>query len=79
MVSGIVGAGGNLGAMLMGFVLKMEGVTYQQGLMYIGMAVSAISLSAFFIVPRLAPSDSLDSALQPEMIPVPVEKGIHNH
>jgi len=28
MVSGIVGAGGNLGAMLMGFVLKMEGVTY---------------------------------------------------
>jgi len=79
MVSGIVGAGGNLGAMLMGFVLKMEGVTYQQGLMYIGMAVSLISLSAFFIVPRLAPSESLEGALQPEMIPVPVEKGIHNH
>lgn len=79
MVSGIVGAGGNLGAMLMGFVLKMEGVTYQQGLMYIGMAVSIISLSAFLIVPRLAPSESPDRALQPEMIPVPVEKGIHNH
>ena len=79
MVSGIVGAGGNLGAMLMGFVLKMEGVTYQQGLMYIGMAVSIISLSAFFIVPRLAPSDNLDNALQPEIIPVPVENGIHKH
>lgn len=79
MVSGIVGAGGNLGAMLMGFVLKMEGVTYQHGLMYIGMAVSLISLSAFFIVPRLALSDNLDSALQPEIIPVPVENGIHKH
>jgi NNP family nitrate/nitrite transporter-like MFS transporter len=79
MVSGIVGAGGNLGAMLMGFVLKMEGVTYQHGLMYIGMAVSLISLSAFFIVPRLAPSDNPDSALQPEIIPVPVENGIHKH
>lgn len=79
MVSGIVGAGGNLGAMLMGFVLKMEGVTYQQGLMYIGMAVSIISLSAFFIVPRLALSDNLDSTLQPEIIPVPVENGIHKH
>ena len=79
MVSGIVGAGGNLGAMLMGFVLKMEGVTYQHGLMYIGMAVSLISLSAFFIVPRLALSDNLDSTLQPEIIPVPVENGIHKH
>ncbi|MBW8323652.1 MAG: NarK family nitrate/nitrite MFS transporter [Prolixibacteraceae bacterium] len=79
MVSGIVGAGGNLGAMLMGFVLKMEGVTYQHGLMYIGMAVSLISLSAFFIVPRLSLSDNLDSTLQPEIIPVPVENGIHKH
>lgn len=79
MVSGIVGAGGNLGAMLMGFMLKIEGITYQQGLMYIGMTVSLISLSAFLIVPRLATSESSDSVLQPEMIPVPVEKGIHNH
>lgn len=53
-VSGIVGAGGNLGAVIMGFILKMEGVTYQQGLFYIGIAVSLISLSAFLIVPRLS-------------------------
>lgn len=79
MVSGIVGAGGNLGAMLMGFVLKMEGVTYQLGLMYIGIAVSVISLSAFLIVPRLAPSEIQEGVLQAEMIPVPVENGIHNH
>lgn len=79
MVSGVVGAGGNLGAMLMGFMLKIEGITYQQGLMYIGMAVSLISLSAFFIVPRLAPLESQEGVLQPEMIPVPVENGIHNH
>ena len=56
MVAGIVGAGGNVGAMLMGFVLKMEGVTYQTGLMYIGITVSLVSLLAFFIVPSLSPS-----------------------
>jgi NNP family nitrate/nitrite transporter-like MFS transporter len=78
-VSGIVGAGGNLGAMLMGFVLKMEGVTYQQGLLYIGIAVSVISLSAFLIVPRLTSSESNEGILQAEMIPVPVEKGIIHH
>jgi NNP family nitrate/nitrite transporter-like MFS transporter len=76
MVSGIVGAGGNLGAMLMGFVLKMESITYQQGLMYIGIAVSVISLSAFFIVPRLAPSGSIGGVLQPEMVTIPVSENI---
>jgi len=48
-VSGIVGAGGNVGAMLMGFVLKMEGTTYQQGLLLIGIAVSSIALLAFLL------------------------------
>jgi len=79
MVSGIVGAGGNLGAMLMGFVLKMEGVSYQQGLMYIGIAVSVISLSAFFIVPRLLPTINNDAVLIPEPIAVPSDGDFRHH
>lgn len=51
MVSGIVGAGGNVGAILMGFVFKMEGYTYQSGLFLIGVFIMIISLSAFFIEP----------------------------
>lgn len=51
IVSGIVGAGGNLGAILMAFVFKMENVTYQTGLFYIGMGISAVAFTALFIVP----------------------------
>ena len=69
MVSGVVGAGGNLGAMLMGFVLKMEGVTYQQGLFYIGIAVAVISLSAFFIVSKTESAEEM-AGLEPSPVRV---------
>jgi NNP family nitrate/nitrite transporter-like MFS transporter len=69
MVSGVVGAGGNLGAMLMGFVLKMEGVTYQQGLFYIGIAVSIISLAAFFIVSKSESAEEM-AGLEPSPVRV---------
>lgn len=49
MVSGIVGAGGNLGAVLMGIVLKLEGVSYQLGLLYIGICIVLIAVFAYFI------------------------------
>ncbi|MBX9851699.1 MAG: MFS transporter [Cytophagaceae bacterium] len=48
-VSGIVGAGGNAGAVMAGFVLKSEGVTYQEGLFAIGGVVALISFLAFLI------------------------------
>jgi NNP family nitrate/nitrite transporter-like MFS transporter len=51
MVSGIVGAGGNIGAIIMGFVFKMENTTYQSGLMLIGICISILSLSALFMIP----------------------------
>lgn len=50
-VAGIVGAGGNMGAILMGLVFKMKGYTYQSGLSLIAIFIILISLSAFFIVP----------------------------
>jgi NNP family nitrate/nitrite transporter-like MFS transporter len=44
MVSGIVGAGGNLGGMLFGFLFKSESITYSQAFMYIGFTVIAVAL-----------------------------------
>ena len=41
-VSGIVGAGGNLGAMLVGFLFKSKEISYNQAFMYIGIGVAAV-------------------------------------
>ena len=56
IVSGIVGAGGNIGAILMAFVFKLENVSYQSGLFYIGIAISLVSFTALFIVPMFSKS-----------------------
>lgn len=47
MVSGIVGAGGNLGGMLFGFLFKSESITYVQAFTYIGYAVIVVSIIVF--------------------------------
>ncbi|WP_217604811.1 NarK family nitrate/nitrite MFS transporter [Chitinophaga sp. GbtcB8] len=44
LVSGIVGAGGNLGGMLFGFLFKSEHITYVQAFTYIGYIVIAVSV-----------------------------------
>ena len=44
MVSGIVGAGGNVGGMIFGFLFKSSTITYLQAFHYIGYAVIAVSL-----------------------------------
>ncbi|TLV02713.1 NarK family nitrate/nitrite MFS transporter [Dyadobacter luticola] len=42
-VSGIVGAGGNVGAVLAGFLFKSENITYSQAFMYIGVAIACVA------------------------------------
>jgi NNP family nitrate/nitrite transporter-like MFS transporter len=42
-VSGIVGAGGNLGGMLFGFLFKSESITYIEAFSCIGICVIAVS------------------------------------
>jgi NNP family nitrate/nitrite transporter-like MFS transporter len=42
-VAGIVGAGGNLGAVASGFLFRAEGLSTPQALFYLGMAVVAVS------------------------------------
>ncbi|NLR81539.1 NarK family nitrate/nitrite MFS transporter [Chitinophaga eiseniae] len=43
LVSGIVGAGGNMGGMLFGFLFKSDSITYVQAFTYIGFIVIGVS------------------------------------
>ena len=47
MVSGIVGAGGNLGGMLFGFLFKSTSITYVQAFTYIGYGVITVAVIVF--------------------------------
>ncbi|QJW91817.1 MFS transporter [Spirosoma taeanense] len=44
VVSGIVGAGGNVGGVLAGFLFKSESISYEQAFLYIGMAVAVVAI-----------------------------------
>jgi len=48
-VAGMVGAGGNAGAVAAGFLFKSESLTYAEGLMYLGFAVMICSVFAFLV------------------------------
>jgi MFS transporter, NNP family, nitrate/nitrite transporter len=48
-ISGIVGAGGNVGAVLAGFLLKDESLTYSDALFIIGCVVIAVSFTSFLV------------------------------
>jgi len=43
LISGVVGAGGNLGGMLFGFLFKSESITYGEAFTYIGLTVVIIA------------------------------------
>lgn len=47
LVSGIVGAGGNLGGMLFGFLFKSSSITYVQAFTYIGYTVIVVAVIVF--------------------------------
>lgn len=48
-VSGIVGAGGNVGAVAAGFLFRSESIGYQQAFAYLGVAVALLSFSALLV------------------------------
>lgn len=54
-VAGIVGAGGNVGAVAAGFLFKAEGISYSQGLFYIGCTVVCVSVLVLLV--RFSPED----------------------
>lgn len=53
-VAGIVGAGGNAGAVAAGFLFRAEGITMQQGLLYLGAMVTVASIGTVFV--RFSPA-----------------------
>jgi NNP family nitrate/nitrite transporter-like MFS transporter len=48
-VSGIVGAGGNVGAVLAGFLFKSETLSYRESLFIIGIVVVGVSVISFLL------------------------------
>jgi NNP family nitrate/nitrite transporter-like MFS transporter len=46
-VAGIVGAGGNIGAMMVGFLFKSENISYSEAFLYIGAGVAVIGIIVF--------------------------------
>jgi MFS transporter, NNP family, nitrate/nitrite transporter len=58
VVSGIVGAGGNVGAVLAGFLFKSESLSYRESLFIIGIAVVVVGAISFLMaIPRKAALD----------------------
>jgi len=65
-VSGIVGAGGNLGAVLAGFLFKSESISAAQALFILGLIVAAVAVCA----PLVCTSRSTLSEAVSEGIPI---------
>ncbi|MDB4926346.1 MFS transporter, partial [Mucilaginibacter sp.] len=62
LVSGIVGAGGNLGGMLFGFLFKSTSITYVQAFSYIGYTV--IAVSAIILITRFQKKPVTDEQVE---------------
>ena len=62
VVSGIVGAGGNVGAVMAGFLFKSSEISYQEGLFIIGIAVMAVSAVASLLL-SLSKTDGSEEVL----------------
>lgn len=79
-ISGIVGAGGNAGAVAAGFLMKSEGLGYPQALFILGIAVLAISFVSFTIKfseadeketkGEVEASIAMKGALEPAVVPI---------
>ena len=61
-VAGIVGAGGNIGAMLVGFLFKSKNITYAQAFYYIGIGVAVVGL--LVLVTHLRSAKKSESATE---------------
>jgi NNP family nitrate/nitrite transporter-like MFS transporter len=48
-VAGIVGAGGNIGAMLVGFLFKSKSISYVDAFLYIGIGVAVVGVFVFLV------------------------------
>jgi len=65
MVSGVVGAGGNVGAVLAGFLFKSEEISYRESLFIIGVVVVGVSVISFLLSLQKFTRPVLQTELQP--------------
>lgn len=71
LVSGIVGAGGNLGGMMFGFLFKSPEITYVQAFSYIGYIVIAVALIVLVTKFAKPAGETEEAALVLEPAPAP--------
>lgn len=69
VVSGVVGAGGNVGGMLMGFLFKSQSISYAEAFLYIGGAVAVIGLALALVNFE---KESVAEKILVEVAPAPV-------
>jgi MFS transporter, NNP family, nitrate/nitrite transporter len=78
-VAGVVGAGGNLGAMAAGFLFKTQSLTWPQALLILGVLVFTSSSLAFLVRfserDEAAAREEMKARLNPELVPVAVGGG----
>lgn len=67
LVSGVVGAGGNVGGMLFGFLFKSKNITYLEAFSYIGLI--AVAVSIIVLLTRFA-KEKADEDMPPTLKPV---------
>ncbi len=66
-VAGIVGAGGNVGAVLAGFLFKSEEISYRESLFIIGITVSAVSIISLIVsLPKKLTQESISTSFTSE-------------
>jgi NNP family nitrate/nitrite transporter-like MFS transporter len=74
-VAGIVGAGGNAGAVLAGFLFKTASLSYAQGLLILGAAILSTSACAFLVRfsehDERAAQQEIDARLAGAYVPAP--------
>jgi len=68
LVSGIVGAGGNMGGMLFGFLFKSKSITYVDAFTYIGITVMVVSAIVF--VTRFKKGEAAEFVLEEKEVAV---------
>ncbi len=72
-VAGIVGAGGNAGAVAAGFLFRSESITTSQALFLLGIAVACCSSLAFFVRFSQRDEDVAREEMNASLVPVPAE------
>jgi NNP family nitrate/nitrite transporter-like MFS transporter len=79
-VSGIVGAGGNVGAVLAGMLFASEAISYRESLFIIGIAVVSVSIISFLVsLPEIVSKKVRDEFQHdPAVAPEPVAFPSHS-